>query len=163
MQTITQTKTTAFIYIRVSTPSQQVDEQLKIVRQFVKENNIEVIGQYGDYRKRHGSGKAKSFQTMLEDIERLKPNVIVVQRPSRLAPATVRPAVDYGEFPRQHLLIGHSLRGLPRGLGDLFVHFPNRLLEHFLGIFELFSEFVQVRGDNISDAAKQPHGHPLLF
>lgn len=95
METITQTRTTAFIYIRVSTPSQQVDEQLKIVRQYVKENNIEVIGQYGDYRKRHGSGKAKSFQTMLDDIERLKPNVILVQRPDRFGTASSK---EFGYF-----------------------------------------------------------------
>ena len=53
METIT--KTTAFIYIRVSTPSQQVDEQLKTIQQYADEYGIEIIGQYGDYRKRHKS------------------------------------------------------------------------------------------------------------
>ncbi|MEO1971064.1 MAG: recombinase family protein [Pirellulaceae bacterium] len=57
METITQTKTTAFIYIRVSTPSQQIEEQLKTVRQYVEENDIEVIGQYGDYRNRLDVGQ----------------------------------------------------------------------------------------------------------
>jgi len=44
----TATKTTAFIYIRVSTPSQEVDEQVRIIRQYAADNNIEIVGQYGD-------------------------------------------------------------------------------------------------------------------
>lgn len=86
METIT--KTTAFIYIRVSTPSQQVDEQLKTIQQYADEHGIEIIGQYGDYRKRHKSHKAKSFQAMLKDIETIRPKVILVQRLDRFGTAS---------------------------------------------------------------------------
>lgn len=86
METIT--KTTAFIYIRVSTPSQQVDEQLKTIQQYADEHGIEIIEQYGDYRKRHKSHKAKSFQAMLKDIETIRPKVILVQRLDRFGTAS---------------------------------------------------------------------------
>ncbi len=88
METVTQTRTTAFIYIRVSTPSQQVDEQLKIIHQYAEEHGIDIIGQYGDYRKRHKLHKAKSFQAMLKDIETIKPKVILVQRLDRFGTAS---------------------------------------------------------------------------
>jgi len=81
------TTITAFIYIRVSTPSQEVDEQVRIIRQYVGDNDIEVIGQYGDYQKRHKSHQRHSFQCMLKDIETHKPNVILVQRLDRFGTA----------------------------------------------------------------------------
>ena len=65
----TATKTTAFMYIRVSTPSQEVDEQVRIIQQYAADNNIEIIGQYGDYQKRHKSHQRHSFQSMLNDLE----------------------------------------------------------------------------------------------
>ena len=64
----TATRTTAFIYIRVSTPSQQVDEQVKTIRQYAQDHEIEIVGQYGDYQKRHKAHKRQSFQAMLEAI-----------------------------------------------------------------------------------------------
>ena len=86
METIT--KTAAFSYIRVSTPDQQVDEQWKTIQQYADENDIEIICQYGDYRKRHKSHMAKSFQAMLKDIETIKPKVILVQRLDRFGTAS---------------------------------------------------------------------------
>lgn len=86
METIT--KTTAFIYIRVSTTNQEIDEQLKTIQQYAADNGIEVIGRYGDYRKRHKSHKAKSFQAMLNDIKTVKPKFILVQRLDRFGTAS---------------------------------------------------------------------------
>ncbi len=76
-------KVTAFIYIRVSTPSQEVNEQLKMIQQYAADHGIEVIGQYGDYEKRHKTDQRRSFQAMLNDIETLKPSMILVQRLDR--------------------------------------------------------------------------------
>lgn len=83
----TATKTTAFMYIRVSTPSQEVDEQVRIIRQYAADNNIEIIGQYGDYQKRHKSHQRHSFQSMLNDLEAQKPNLILVQKADRFGTA----------------------------------------------------------------------------
>jgi len=80
-------RTTAFIYIRVSTPSQEVDEQIRIIQQYAADNTIEIIGRYGDYQKRHKSHQRYSFQSMLNDIESQKPNLIVVQKPDRFGTA----------------------------------------------------------------------------
>jgi DNA invertase Pin-like site-specific DNA recombinase len=81
------TKLTAFMYIRVSTPSQEVDEQVSMDRQYADANGIEVIGQYGDYQKRHKADQRRSFQAMLQDIETLKPDLILVQRLDRFGTA----------------------------------------------------------------------------
>lgn len=83
----TATRTTAFMYIRVSTPSQEVDEQVRIIRQYAADNNIEIIGQYGDYQKRHKSHQRHSFQSMLNDLEAQKPNLILVQKADRFGTA----------------------------------------------------------------------------
>jgi hypothetical protein len=40
---------TAFMYLRVSTPSQEVEEQVTMIRQHSADNRIEIVGQYGDY------------------------------------------------------------------------------------------------------------------
>lgn len=42
------TKIMAFMYVRVSTPNQEVDEQVKMIRQYADEHGIEIIGQYSD-------------------------------------------------------------------------------------------------------------------
>jgi len=101
----TLTKTTAFIYIRVSTPSQQVDEQIKIVKRFAEEYGIQIIGQYGDYQKRHKSDKRRSFQAMLKDIETIKPGMVLVQRLDRFGTADSN---ELGYF--IHLLKTHGVR-----------------------------------------------------
>lgn len=36
---------TAFMYLRVSTPSQEVEEQVKMIRQYAADNGIEIISQ----------------------------------------------------------------------------------------------------------------------
>ncbi len=77
----------AFMYIRVSTPSQEVDEQVRMIRQYAEEHGIEIIMQYGDYQKRHKADQRRSFQAMLQDIESLKPDVILVQRLDRFGTA----------------------------------------------------------------------------
>lgn len=52
-KTVTTTaKLTAFLYLRVSTPSQEVEEQVKMIRQYAADHGIEIIGQYGDCQKR---------------------------------------------------------------------------------------------------------------
>ena len=81
------TKTTAFVYIRVSTPSQEVDEQVRMIRQYAADNDVEIVGQFGDYQKRHKSHQRHSFQSMLKDIETSKPNLILVQRLDRFGTA----------------------------------------------------------------------------
>jgi DNA invertase Pin-like site-specific DNA recombinase len=43
------TTLTAFMYIRVSTPSQEVEEQVKMIRLYAADHGIEIIHQYGDY------------------------------------------------------------------------------------------------------------------
>lgn len=80
-------KITALMYLRVSTPSQEVDEQVKMIRQYAAEHGIEIIAQYGDYQKRHKADQRRSFQAMLKDIETLKPNMILVQRLDRFGTA----------------------------------------------------------------------------
>ena len=81
------TKIMAFMYVRVSTPNQEVDEQVKMIRQYADEHGIEIIGQYGDYEKRHKSDQRRSFQAMLKDIETLRPKIILVQRLDRFGTA----------------------------------------------------------------------------
>ena len=83
----TAVKVTAFMYIRVSTPSQEVDEQAKMIRQYAAEHGIEIINQYGDYEKRHKAHRRRSFQAMLKDVETIKPNMILVQRLDRFGTA----------------------------------------------------------------------------
>ena len=83
MTTATRTKLTALMYIRVSTPSQEVDEQVRMIRQYAEEHGIEIIMQYGDYQKRHKADQRRSFQAMFIDVETLKPNMILVQRLDR--------------------------------------------------------------------------------
>lgn len=78
---------TAFMYIRVSTPSQEVEEQVKMIRQYAADHGIEIIAQYGDYQKRHKSDQRRSFQAMLQDMETLKPDLILVQRLDRFGTA----------------------------------------------------------------------------
>jgi DNA invertase Pin-like site-specific DNA recombinase len=76
-------KPTALMYIRVSTPSQEVDEQVRMITQYADEQGIEIIRQYGDYQRRHKADQRRSFQAMLSDIETLKPSMILVQRLDR--------------------------------------------------------------------------------
>ncbi len=85
--TSTTVKLRAFMYIRVSTPSQEVDEQVKMIRQYAADHGIEIIAQHGDYQKRHKADQRRSFQAMLQDIESLKPDVILVQRLDRFGTA----------------------------------------------------------------------------
>lgn len=80
-------KTTAFMYLRVSTPKQQVDEQRSIIETFAADHHIEIIKQYGDYQKRDKAEKRRSFQAMLEDIQTSKPSMILVQRLDRFGTA----------------------------------------------------------------------------
>jgi len=116
----TATKTTAFIYIRVSTPSQEVDEQVRIIRQYAADNNIEIVGQYGDYQKRHKSHQRHSFQSMLNDIEAHKPNLILVQRLDRFGTAD---SVELGYFltilKRGGVRLITAIDGKDRSKGDL--------------------------------------------
>ncbi len=74
---------TAFIYIRVSTSAQQVEEQVKCINDYVERNGITVLGRYGDYGKRHHAHKRRSFQAMLADIPIKKPDFILVQKRDR--------------------------------------------------------------------------------
>ena len=83
MTAVTCTKLTALMYIRVSTPSQEIDEQVRMIRQYAEERGIEIIRQYGDYQKRHKADQRRSFQAMLADIETLMPSMILVQRLDR--------------------------------------------------------------------------------
>jgi DNA invertase Pin-like site-specific DNA recombinase len=83
----TATKMTAFMYIRVSTPSQEVDEQVRMIHQYADDKDIEIIGQYGDYQKRHKSHQRHSFQAMLKDIDACKPSLILVQKLDRFGTA----------------------------------------------------------------------------
>ena len=77
----------AFMYLRVSTPSQEVAEQAKMIRQYAEDHGIEIVGQYGDYEKRHRSDQRRSFQAMIADIEQLEPGLILVQRHDRFGTA----------------------------------------------------------------------------
>jgi DNA invertase Pin-like site-specific DNA recombinase len=86
MTTTTDTLT-CFEYVRVSTPKQQIDEQLNQHRQYRERHAIECVGRYGDYQKRHKAHLRQSFQSMLNDIETHKPNMILVQRLDRFGTA----------------------------------------------------------------------------
>ena len=116
----TLTKTTAYIYIRVSTPAQQVDEQVRVVKRYADEHDIDIIGQYGDYQKRHKADKRRSFQAMLHDIEAARPSMILVQRLDRFGTAD---SDELGYFIT--LLKNHGVRlitavdGKDRSKGDL--------------------------------------------
>ena len=57
------------------------------LRQYAADNDVEIVGQFGDYQKRHKSHQRHSFQSMLKDIEAFKPNVILVQRLDRFGAA----------------------------------------------------------------------------
>jgi DNA invertase Pin-like site-specific DNA recombinase len=74
---------TAFMYIRVSTLAQQVAEQVRTNREYAKQHGIEIVGQYGDYGKRHQAERRRSFQAMMEDIKTERPNMVLVQRLDR--------------------------------------------------------------------------------
>jgi DNA invertase Pin-like site-specific DNA recombinase len=78
---------TAFIYIRVSTPAQQVEEQVKCNNAYVEQNGITVLERYGDYGKRHNAHKRHSFRAMLDAIPIRKPDFILVQRLDRFGTA----------------------------------------------------------------------------
>jgi DNA invertase Pin-like site-specific DNA recombinase len=78
---------TAFMYIRVSTPSQEVEEQVRMIRQHAADHGIEIVKQYGDYQKRHKSDQRRSFQAMLTDMETVRPDLILVQRLDRFGTA----------------------------------------------------------------------------
>lgn len=80
-------KLTAFMYLHVSTPQQEVEEQVKMIRQYAADHDIEIIGQYGDYQKRHKADQRRSFQAMLSDMESLRPDLILVQRLDRFGTA----------------------------------------------------------------------------
>lgn len=77
----------AFIYLRVSTPAQEIDEQVKMLRQYASDHGIEIIGQYGDYQKRHKADQRRSFQAMLNDLTASQPDMILVQRLDRFGTA----------------------------------------------------------------------------
>jgi len=79
--------TTAFIYIRVSTPAQQIEEQVKCNDAYVQQNGITVLERYGDYGKRHHAHKRHDFQAMLDAIPIRKPDFILVQRLDRFGTA----------------------------------------------------------------------------
>ena len=85
--TSTVTSPTAFMYLRVSTPAQEVDEQIKIIRQYASDKGVKIIAEYGDTNKRHKALNRKSFQSMLLEIEKLRPNLILVQRLDRFGTA----------------------------------------------------------------------------
>ncbi len=78
---------TAFIYIRVSTPAQQVEEQVKCNDAYVEQNGITVLERYGDFGKRHHAHKRHDFQAMLDAIPIRKPDFILVQRLDRFGTA----------------------------------------------------------------------------
>lgn len=80
-------KLTAFMYLRVSTPSQEVEEQVRMIRQYAADHGIEIVKQYGDYQKRHKSDQRRSFQAMLTDMETVRPDLILVQRLDRFGTA----------------------------------------------------------------------------
>ncbi|MCY2947579.1 MAG: recombinase family protein [Planctomycetota bacterium] len=77
----------AFIYLRVSTPAQEIDEQVKMIRQYASDHGVEIIGQYGDYQKRHKAAQRGSFQAMLNDLTASQPDMILVQRLDRFGTA----------------------------------------------------------------------------
>ena len=78
---------TAFIYIRVSTPAQQIEEQVRCSRTYAEQNGIAVIEMFGDYGKRHHAYKRYNFQAMLDAIPIKKPDLILVQRLDRFGTA----------------------------------------------------------------------------
>jgi hypothetical protein len=73
--------------VRVSTPHQQVNEQVVLNRGYANAHGINIIAQYGDYGKRHKVSQRKSFQAMLTDIATMKPNYILIQRLDRFGVA----------------------------------------------------------------------------
>jgi DNA invertase Pin-like site-specific DNA recombinase len=83
----TTAKLTAFMYLRVSTPSQEVEEQVRMIRQYAADHGIEIVRQYGDYQKRHKSDQRRSFQAMLTDMDTVRPDLILVQRLDRFGTA----------------------------------------------------------------------------
>ena len=74
---------TAFSYHLVSSNAQDTKEQVLGNRRYAKENNITVLGEYGDHGKRHHAHKRPHFQRMLADIPVMKPDMILVQRLDR--------------------------------------------------------------------------------
>jgi hypothetical protein len=104
----------------VSTPSQEVEEQVKMIRQYAAEDSIQVIGQYGDYQKRHKSDQRRSFQAMLQDMETLKPDLILVQRLDRFGTADSN---ELGYFitllKKQGVRLVTVIDGKDRSKGDL--------------------------------------------
>jgi DNA invertase Pin-like site-specific DNA recombinase len=111
---------TAFMYIRVSTPSQEVEEQVKMIRQHAADHGIEIIGQYGDYQKRHKSDQRRSFQAMLTDMETHRPDLILVQRLDRFGTADSN---ELGYFitllKKQGVRLITVIDGKDRSKGDL--------------------------------------------
>ncbi|MEY4392802.1 MAG: hypothetical protein RL595_51 [Planctomycetota bacterium] len=51
--------------MRDYTPSQEVNEKVQMIRQYAEEYGIEIIGMYGDYKKRHMAHQRFSFQSIL--------------------------------------------------------------------------------------------------
>lgn len=121
-KTTTTTATTlrAFMYIRVSTPSQEVEEQVKMIRQYAADHGIEIIQQNGDYQKRHKADQRRSFQAMLTDMETLKPDMILVQRLDRFGTADSN---ELGYFitllNKQGVRLITAIDGKDRSKGDL--------------------------------------------
>jgi hypothetical protein len=101
-KTTTTTTTTlrACMYIRVSTPSQEVEEQVMMIRQYAADHGIEIIHQYGDYQKRRKADQRRSFQAMLTDMETLKPDMILESEGS-----------PRGQSPRGQRFRGDRVRG----------------------------------------------------
>jgi site-specific DNA recombinase len=118
--TTTATTLRAFIYIRVSTPLQEVEEQVKMIRQYAADHGIEIIHQYGDYQKRHKADQRRSFQAMLTDMETLKTDMILVQRLDRFGTADSN---ELGYFIRllkkQGVRLITAIDGKDRSKGDL--------------------------------------------
>jgi DNA invertase Pin-like site-specific DNA recombinase len=114
------TKLTAFMYIRVSTPSQEVEEQRKMIDQYAADHGIEIVRQYGDYQKRHKADQRRSFQAMLTDMETLKPDLILVQRLDRFGTADSN---ELGYFitllKKQGVRLITVIDGKDRSKGDL--------------------------------------------
>lgn len=111
---------TAFMYLRVSTPAQQVDEQKETIRRYAEDNNIEIIGQYGDYQKRHKAQQRHSFQAMWRDIETAKPNMILVQRMDRFGTADSNELGSFlTELRKHHVRLVTAIDGEDRSKTDL--------------------------------------------
>ena len=91
-----------------------------MIRQYAADHGIEIIGQYGDYQKRHKADQRRSFQAMLNDIEALKPSMILVQRLDRFGTAD---SDELGYFitilKREGVRLITAIDGKDRSKGDM--------------------------------------------